>query len=145
MTPILSTYAWPVFDVDGRVVAVIAVEEKARAWAATQPKHTVGEFCSITLKRLPESERRALVQSEGSLYGKGRYVPAGTIPWSVHLAAWNGYAAAGHGSQSAERINERGGFGYREVQCCLAGHYNRCGSCGEEHPPVPGWEPRPKP
>jgi hypothetical protein len=79
--------------------------------------------------------RRAPVQAE-------RGHPAGTIPWETHLAAWAGYAAAGHGSQSAERIAERGGFGYAEVQCALAGHYSLTGRCGRPHPSPPGWEPR---
>lgn len=85
-----------------------------------------------------EPERRAPVQGD-------RYRVAGTIPWSVHLKAWEGYAAAGHGSQSAERLAERGGFSYGEVQCCLARHYNeldRTGSCGRRHRPVPGWARR---
>lgn len=83
-------------------------------------------------------DRRAPVQRDGQQ-------PAGTIPWSTHLLAWQGYADAGHGGptgQSAERIAERGGFGYREVQCAIAGHYNRTGRCGETHPEPPGWKPR---
>lgn len=96
-------------------------------------------------------KKRAVVQGQSWKHGeiagvtradfRGRLVvPPGTIPWDVHLNAWAGYAKAGHGAQSAERINERGGFGYREVQCALLGHYNRCGVCEEEHSPVPGWE-----
>ena len=73
--------------------------------------------------------------------------PAGTIPWAVHEAAWRGYAAAGHGSQSAERIAERGGFSYLELQYALAGRYNdlllppgrrKAGVL----PEVEGWEPQ---
>ena len=66
----------------------------------------------------------------------------GTIPWDVHLRAWTDYAAAtGHWDQSAERIAERGGFDYYEIQCALLGHYNKCMTCRTEHPEVPGWEP----
>lgn len=85
------------------------------------------------------SERRAPVQGER---GGGARVghPAGTVPWSTHLAAWEGYAAAGHGSQSAERIAERSGFSYSELQCALAGHYNDTGRCGQQHPEPLGWE-----
>lgn len=70
----------------------------------------------------------------------GGTMPHGRVPWHVHLAAWNGYAAAGHGGQSAERIAERGGFSYREIQCAIEGHYNDCFGCKEDHPPVPEWE-----
>lgn len=67
----------------------------------------------------------------------------GTIPWHVHMKAWEGYVAAGQGSWSAERMAERGGFSYREVQCCLRGCYNECGPDHDfsDHEPVPGWEP----
>lgn len=69
--------------------------------------------------------------------------PAGTVPWEVHEEAWREYDRAGHGrDQSAERIAERGGFSYREMQCALAGHYNKCFTCCEAHPDVPGWEAR---
>jgi hypothetical protein len=83
------------------------------------------------------SDRRAPVQRESRLR-----VPAGTIPWRTHLEAWRGYAAAGHGSQSAERIAERGGFSYREVQCAIAGHYGEVATCTADHAMPPGWEPR---
>lgn len=77
--------------------------------------------------------RRAPVQGDRPVRA------AGTVPWATHLLAWEGYAAAGHGSQSAERVAERGGFGYRELQCALAGHYNRCAECREDHPVPAGW------
>lgn len=41
------------------------------------------------------------------------------IPWIIHARAWSAYAAAGHGSQSAERLAERGGFGVLELVACL--------------------------
>lgn len=71
--------------------------------------------------------------------GDGR-IPAGTIPWATHLRAWEGYAAAGHGEQSAERLAERGGFSYREVQCAIEGHYNDLlAGCYRRHPVPEGW------
>ena len=82
------------------------------------------------------AERRAPVQASPRA-GK----PAGTVPWSTHVLAWEGYALAGHGRQSAERMSERGGFGYREMQCALAGHYNNF-ACEEDHPTPEGWETR---
>ncbi len=42
------------------------------------------------------------------------------IPWHFHERAWSMYAAAGHGSQSAERLAQRGGFGVLELVACLA-------------------------
>ena len=91
------------------------------------------------------SERRAPVQADTSRTkptGALGEVP-GTVPWDVHVLAWEGYAAAGHGAQSAERMAERAGFSYRELQCALAGHYNDCYHCTEQHEPVPGWTPTP--
>ena len=87
-------------------------------------------------KQFLREGRRAVVQGE-----RERGIGAGTVSWEVHLLAWSGYDAAGHGDQSAERINQRGGFSYGEIQCALAGHYNQCGHCKVEHPPVPTWEP----
>lgn len=85
-----------------------------------------------------QPERRAPVQ--GTTAGAG----VGTVPWPVHEEAWKEFARAGHGEQDAVRIAARGGFSYRELQCALAGHYNRTFSCRERHPDVPGWEPRPE-
>lgn len=47
------------------------------------------------------------------------------IPWHFHERAWSVYAAAGHGSQSAVRMAERGGFGVLELVACIAlGNYH---------------------
>ena len=40
--------------------------------------------------------------------------PRGTIAWAEHVEAWEQYAKRYRG-QSAERIAERGGFGYHEL------------------------------
>jgi hypothetical protein len=40
---------------------------------------------------------------------------AGTVAWSEHHEAWGGYARRYGNYQSAERIAERGGFGYAEL------------------------------
>jgi hypothetical protein len=40
--------------------------------------------------------------------------PSGTISWAEHVEAWTDYAKHYKG-QSAERIAERGGFGYNEL------------------------------
>jgi hypothetical protein len=55
-------------------------------------------------------ERRAPVQADRRI-GK----PAGTIAWSEHLEAYADYAKRYGTSQSAERLAERGGFGWDEL------------------------------
>lgn len=57
--------------------------------------------------------KRALVQ--GNPHAKR---PAGTIDWAEHEEAWLGYQRKYPGSarqQDAQRIHDRGGFGYEEV------------------------------
>lgn len=39
----------------------------------------------------------------------------GTITWEEHLLAWEGYRKRYGSTQSAERIAQRGGFGYGEL------------------------------
>lgn len=53
-------------------------------------------------------ERRAPVQG-------GRERKDGTIAWSEHEAVWELYRAQYGDDQTAERIAERGGFGYAEI------------------------------
>lgn len=65
---------------------------------------------SVTSPR--EKPRRALVQRDG------RHHRAGSISWEEHLEAWEGYRRCYRHSaslQSAEHINDRGGFGYSEL------------------------------
>ena len=45
----------------------------------------------------------------------GPGVAAGTISWEEHLRAYSAYRAKYGNDQSAERIAERGGFGYDEL------------------------------
>lgn len=65
--------------------------------------------------------KRAVVQGEGKrrngLKGEG----PGTISWAEHELAWSAYASKYGRDQSAQRINERGGFGYCELTKLL-GH-----------------------
>lgn len=44
----------------------------------------------------------------------------GTIPRILGEAAWEGYAADGHGRQSCARVHERGGFDLAELGYYLA-------------------------
>ena len=69
---------------------------------------------------------RALVQADPPRRGSRC---AGTILWAEHEEAWKQYARLFGASQSAERIAERGGYGYGELELLL-GHEPRT------------WEPR---
>lgn len=62
-----------------------------------------------------QNERRAIVQAEFGLFNK----PPGTISWKEHLEVYAAYVMKCGNSQSAERIVERGGFGYREAEYLL--------------------------
>lgn len=70
--------------------------------------------------------RRAPVQGDGDVgthragtlrMGAKGYGP-GTISWAEHLLAWSTYTKLYPG-QSAERMAERGGFGYSELMAYL--------------------------
>ncbi len=67
--------------------------------------HSPAEFCRCT---------RAPVQAD-------RWHRAGTVGWCEHSAAWTAYNAKYRGDQSAERIAERGGFSFLEIESLL-GH-----------------------
>ena len=80
--------------------------------------------------------RRAPVQKEGYPGGRGHVngkdLPmkgAGTVSWAEYLEAYAAYSARYGSSQSAERMVERGGFGYWEITGLL-GHEPKT------------WEPR---
>ena len=47
--------------------------------------------------------------------------PGGSVAWSEHVEAWKTYHEQ-HPGQSADRIAERGGFGWEEFKM-FAGHY----------------------
>jgi len=62
--------------------------------------------------------RRAPVQGDTGWITPRRHPnarPPGTIAWDEHLAVWEAYAKRYGRSQSAERIAERGGFGFAEI------------------------------
>ena len=63
--------------------------------------------------------RRVNVQGDGEWWRtpphKVNTKPPGTISWEEHYEAWCIYDSVFHGGQSAERIAERGGFGYLEL------------------------------
>lgn len=82
-----------------------------------------------------DAERRTLVQGDGPYWlsdghpAKVNTRRPGTITWSEHLEAWEHYARRFGRDQSAERLAERGGFGWAEL-VELLGHEPRT------------WEPR---
>jgi len=65
------------------------------------------------MSEVKERPARAPVQEERV---RGKLMkPAGTVSWEEHVEAWKAYNQKYHGSQTAERIAERGGFGYQEL------------------------------
>jgi hypothetical protein len=75
--------------------------------------------------------RRAPVQGNGCYVPRGdpREKGPGTVTWAEHLEAYATYASRYGTSQSAERLAERGGFGFGEITDLL-GHEPKT------------WEPR---
>ncbi len=75
-----------------------------------------------------DPERRAPVQAWGCAHldenhphrEKGAK-PSGTISWEEHEEVWAAYDKMWRTGQSAERMAQRGGFGYREATE-LVGH-----------------------
>ena len=71
----------------------------------TEPRHCPSCICG----------KRARVQGDRDIPKGHPGHGYGTIAWSEHELAWSAYAARYGRDQSAERIDERGGFGYREL------------------------------
>jgi hypothetical protein len=42
------------------------------------------------------------------------------IPWETAKVIYAAYSALGHSGQTLERLNERGGFGWKEVEVIFA-------------------------
>lgn len=83
------------------------------------------------------NERRAPVQGSGPYYtSPGNWMrkkyptkESGTIAWSEHLEVYEVYAKKYGKDQSAERLAERGGFGFFEAEMLLGR-------------PLKTWQPR---
>ena len=71
------------------------------------------ESC-ICGRRAPVQRQRGCDGPLGSLD-----MPEGTITWEEHVEVWTRYAAEYGSRQSAERMAERGGFGFYEAQNLL--------------------------
>lgn len=76
--------------------------------------------CSSLKELRKRLERRVPVQGEFHRGANWRFNP-GTISWGEHAEAYTEYAKRHGTSQTAERIAERGGFGYSEL-VKLLGH-----------------------
>lgn len=63
-----------------------------------------------------------------------------TVPWSIAEAAWDVYAARYGREQSVERLAERGGFGWGEMDMFLPGWRELAQKAREPEP-----EPEPEP
>lgn len=59
--------------------------------------------------------RRAPVQGDRHATDRTKDRAAGTVSWAEHLLAYSNYSARYGRDQSAERLAERGGFGYIEI------------------------------
>ena len=77
--------------------------------------------------------RRAPVQDERS-DGVRAAVPEGSITWEEHLEVYERYAALYGTRQSAERLAERGGFGFYEAQTLLGRALKTWSVRGRERP-----------
>jgi hypothetical protein len=65
------------------------------------------------------NERRALIQGDRGIPKGSPGREPGTVSWAEHEEAWAKYARRYGEDQSAERINQRGGFSYREIATLL--------------------------
>jgi hypothetical protein len=79
--------------------------------ADQQQAEAAPQVINVSNATPPGLERRAPVQSDHTFRGR----VAGTITWDEHEEAWNDYAKRYGTEQSAERVAERGGFGYDEL------------------------------
>ena len=59
-------------------------------------------------------------KENGNIYGRIQSEKFNVLPIEILRMAYDEYAAQGHGGQSFERIQERGGFSAREVISLLA-------------------------
>lgn len=60
--------------------------------------------------------RKAHIQIDFNISGLGMFIRYAAIPWCEHERIFNEHYAPEYGTlQSAERINERGGFGVKEA------------------------------
>lgn len=80
-------------------------EELTDAFKASRP-------CAFTVQ-FNDGKKRAPIQAE-SRSSKNADKGQGTISWEEHEACWAKYAVKYGTQQSAERLAERGGFGYNE-------------------------------
>lgn len=91
--------------------------------ATTDPRcHVCGALITAELAEESETPPRARVQRQTYCPKRQRHIgpreggkPAGTIAWAEHLEAYEAYAALHGRRQTAERLEERGGFEWTEL------------------------------
>lgn len=125
---------YPVADVLGNLThaeaqAIVDAQNKAvsDACALAWDQGFMADHAHVTRQDNPyrpkpetEPEKRARVQ--GDFRHPRGHRPGGTVAWSEHVEAWNGYHARYPSiNQDAQRIHDRGGFGYWEMTN-LMGH-----------------------
>ena len=71
-------------------------------------------------------QRTASVQDRRPSHGAS-VIRVTSIPWGLHEMLWRIYADHGHDSQSAERLDERGGFSRLELGMLAVGCYGDSG------------------
>ena len=110
----------------------IRAQEECRDAGCHEPDANVVAWIGVEVDRalssLPadegqDDERRAPVQGERQLLPSFPFrssLPAGTVEWSEHVKAWETYAQHFGRNQDAERMAQRGGFGYVEL-CAFLG------------------------
>lgn len=64
---------------------------------------------------MADENRRAPIQGTWKPKWHPAYIPYGTITWTEHLQVYACYAARYGRNQSAEKIADRGGFGFQEA------------------------------
>jgi hypothetical protein len=80
----------------------------------TNAQHTNCPTCICGKRARVQGDERAAIRAPGT---RG----PGTISWAEHMLAWSAYANRYGRDQSAQRICDRGGFGYQELTDLL-GH-----------------------
>lgn len=106
-------------EVEAAARALYEHEDETACWDTEAPAGT--QF----LWR--EAARAALAAAEKVRVGRRAKVQgySAGIPWALHVEAWDAYAKKYGTSQSAERLNERGGFGTRELDMFVPGWRDR--------------------
>lgn len=109
-----------VFGSDSDAIALLPEAVKRAelsGMTGREARHHVLALLKQLADHIEQPERRAPLQGDG--YGRLQTKPPGTISWAEHLEIYEAYAKRDGRDQSAERIAERGGFGWSECVLLL--------------------------